>query len=63
MTTNNAANKMISRVEDRELILERIFDAPRALVFKAYWFFWISSSFFFRYSWYSFFSAGSRGLL
>jgi uncharacterized protein YndB with AHSA1/START domain len=36
MTTNNAANKMISRVEDRDLILERIFDAPRALVFKVY---------------------------
>jgi uncharacterized protein YndB with AHSA1/START domain len=36
MTANNAANKMISRVEGRELILERIFDAPRALVFKAF---------------------------
>jgi uncharacterized protein YndB with AHSA1/START domain len=36
MTTNNAANKMISRVEDRELILERTFDAPRDLVFKAF---------------------------
>jgi uncharacterized protein YndB with AHSA1/START domain len=36
MTTNNTANRMISRVEDRELILERIFDAPRALVFKVF---------------------------
>jgi uncharacterized protein YndB with AHSA1/START domain len=36
MTTNNAANKMISRVEERELILERIFDAPRTIVFQAF---------------------------
>jgi uncharacterized protein YndB with AHSA1/START domain len=36
MTANNAANKMISRVEDKVLILERIFDAPRELVFKAF---------------------------
>ncbi len=31
-----ATNKMISKVEGRELILERIFDAPRDLVFKAF---------------------------
>jgi uncharacterized protein YndB with AHSA1/START domain len=36
MTTNNAANKMTSKVEDKVLILERIFDAPRELVFKAF---------------------------
>ncbi len=30
------SNKMISRVEDQELILERVFDAPRELVFKAF---------------------------
>jgi uncharacterized protein YndB with AHSA1/START domain len=36
MTANNAANKMTSRVEDRALILERIFDAPRELVFKVF---------------------------
>ncbi|MCD9021402.1 SRPBCC domain-containing protein [Cohnella silvisoli] len=36
MTTDNAANKMTSRAEGRELILERIFDAPRELVFKVF---------------------------
>jgi uncharacterized protein YndB with AHSA1/START domain len=37
MTTNNSANRMITRVEkERELILERIFDAPRELVFQAF---------------------------
>jgi uncharacterized protein YndB with AHSA1/START domain len=30
------ANKMISKVEDNVLVLERVFDAPRELVFKAY---------------------------
>ncbi|TCS92610.1 SRPBCC domain-containing protein [Hazenella coriacea] len=30
------SNKMISKVEGRELILERVFDAPRELVFKAF---------------------------
>lgn len=29
-------NKMISTVEGQELILERVFDAPRELVFKAF---------------------------
>ncbi|WP_044640025.1 SRPBCC domain-containing protein [Risungbinella massiliensis] len=29
-------NKMISKVEGKELILERVFDAPRELVFKAF---------------------------
>ncbi|MBP1155081.1 MULTISPECIES: SRPBCC domain-containing protein [unclassified Paenibacillus] len=32
MTTN----KMISKVEDNVLVLERVFDAPRELVFKAF---------------------------
>jgi uncharacterized protein YndB with AHSA1/START domain len=36
MTTNNAANKMTTKVEDKVLTLERTFDAPRALVFKAF---------------------------
>jgi uncharacterized protein YndB with AHSA1/START domain len=30
------SNKMISKVEGHELILERVFDAPRELVFKAF---------------------------
>jgi uncharacterized protein YndB with AHSA1/START domain len=30
------SNKMISKVEGQELILERVFDAPRKLVFKAF---------------------------
>jgi uncharacterized protein YndB with AHSA1/START domain len=30
------SNKMISKVEGQELILERVFDAPRELVFKAF---------------------------
>ncbi|MDF2960386.1 MAG: ATPase [Paenibacillus sp.] len=30
------SNKMISKVEGNELILERVFDAPRELVFKAF---------------------------
>ncbi|MGM0885165.1 MAG: SRPBCC domain-containing protein [Bacillota bacterium] len=30
------SNKMISKVEGSELILERVFDAPRELVFKAF---------------------------
>ncbi|UUZ81711.1 SRPBCC domain-containing protein [Paenibacillus sp. P26] len=29
-------NKMLTKVEGRELILERVFDAPRELVFKAF---------------------------
>jgi uncharacterized protein YndB with AHSA1/START domain len=36
MSNNNAANKLISKVEGRELTLERIFNAPRELVFKAF---------------------------
>jgi uncharacterized protein YndB with AHSA1/START domain len=36
MTTNNAANKLISKVEDNVITLERTFDAPRELVFKAF---------------------------
>jgi uncharacterized protein YndB with AHSA1/START domain len=30
------SNKMISKVEGQEVILERVFDAPRELVFKAF---------------------------
>jgi uncharacterized protein YndB with AHSA1/START domain len=30
------SNKMISKVEGQELILERVFDAPRELVYKAF---------------------------
>lgn len=30
------SNKMISKVEGQELFLERVFDAPRELVFKAF---------------------------
>jgi uncharacterized protein YndB with AHSA1/START domain len=30
------SNKMITKVEGQELILERVFDAPRELVFKAF---------------------------
>ncbi|SEN46123.1 SRPBCC domain-containing protein [Lihuaxuella thermophila] len=30
------SNKMISKVEGQELILERVFDAPRELVFRAF---------------------------
>jgi uncharacterized protein YndB with AHSA1/START domain len=29
------SNKMVSKIEGQELILERVFDAPRELVFKA----------------------------
>ncbi|AHV99595.1 SRPBCC domain-containing protein [Paenibacillus sp. 7124] len=29
-------NKMVTRVEGQELVLERVFDAPRELVFKAF---------------------------
>ncbi|MGM0881273.1 MAG: SRPBCC domain-containing protein [Bacillota bacterium] len=36
MTTNHTSNQMISKVEGQTLILERIFNAPRALVFKAF---------------------------
>jgi uncharacterized protein YndB with AHSA1/START domain len=36
MSNNNAANKMVSKVEGRELTIERIFNAPRELVFKAF---------------------------
>lgn len=37
MTTRTAANAMTSRVEaGKELVLERVFKAPRALVFKAF---------------------------
>ncbi len=34
--THNAANQIYSRVDDKELYLERTFNAPRALVFKAF---------------------------
>lgn len=30
------SNRLISRVEERELIMERIFEAPRELVFRAF---------------------------
>ncbi|WP_269432522.1 SRPBCC domain-containing protein [Gordoniibacillus kamchatkensis] len=30
------SNKMMKKVEGQELILERVFDAPRELVFKAF---------------------------
>ncbi len=30
------SNKMITKVEGQELILERVFNAPRELVFKAF---------------------------
>ncbi|PZE19010.1 SRPBCC domain-containing protein [Paenibacillus xerothermodurans] len=36
MSTHDAANKIVSKVEGRELTLERIFNAPRNLVFRAY---------------------------
>jgi len=36
MSVENAANKMVSRVEGRTLVLERTFNAPRELVFKAF---------------------------
>ncbi|MEF3304706.1 SRPBCC domain-containing protein [Paenibacillus sp. GYB003] len=37
MSANNTASNMISRVEnEQELILERVFDAPRSLVFQAF---------------------------
>lgn len=36
MTTEKAPTKTISRVEGKELFLERIFNAPRELVFKAF---------------------------
>lgn len=36
MTNQNTENKMSSRIEGQELILERIFDAPKELVFKAF---------------------------
>jgi uncharacterized protein YndB with AHSA1/START domain len=36
MTTNNSANPMTSKVVGKALILERIFNAPRELVFKAF---------------------------
>ncbi|MCZ8518576.1 MULTISPECIES: SRPBCC domain-containing protein [Paenibacillus] len=35
-TKENGASKMISRVEGQELVLERVFDAPRELVFKVF---------------------------
>jgi len=33
---DRATNKLVSKVEGRELVLERIFDAPRPLVFEAF---------------------------
>src|SRR5690625_2721350 len=36
MKESSISNKLISRVEERELIMERIFEAPRELVFKAF---------------------------
>ncbi|MGG1314149.1 MULTISPECIES: SRPBCC domain-containing protein [Cohnella] len=36
MSTHDATNQIVSKAEGRELTLERIFNAPRALVFRAY---------------------------
>ncbi|MFB5663480.1 SRPBCC domain-containing protein [Alteribacillus sp. HJP-4] len=36
MAENNNSNRMTSKVDGRTLILERVFDAPRNLVFSAY---------------------------
>jgi len=36
MTRNQLSNKLTTRVEDQDLTMERIFDAPRELVFKAF---------------------------
>jgi uncharacterized protein YndB with AHSA1/START domain len=33
---NSATNKLVSKVEGRELVLERVFDAPRELVFEVF---------------------------
>ncbi|ALS28129.1 ATPase [Paenibacillus sp. 32O-W] len=33
---NSTTNKLVSKVEGRELVLERVFDAPRELVFEAF---------------------------
>jgi uncharacterized protein YndB with AHSA1/START domain len=36
MTNQNSGSKMTLKTEDRNLVLERVFDAPRELVFKAF---------------------------
>lgn len=36
MTNSNQTNQLVSKIEGRTLILERIFKAPRELVFKAF---------------------------
>lgn len=36
MAENKISNKLTTKVEDHDLIIERIFDAPRELVFKAF---------------------------
>lgn len=36
MTNSNQTNQLVSKVEGSTLILERIFIAPRELVFKAF---------------------------
>ncbi|AJY75352.1 SRPBCC domain-containing protein [Paenibacillus beijingensis] len=36
MTNENVVNSMTTKVEDRHLLLERVFDAPRELVFKVF---------------------------
>lgn len=36
MSENNATNELNTKVEGRDLIMERIFDAPRELVFNAF---------------------------
>lgn len=36
MTNSNQANQMVTKVEGSTLILERVFQAPRELVFKAF---------------------------
>ncbi|MGX1193792.1 hypothetical protein [Metabacillus sp. SLBN-84] len=36
MSVNKSAATVASRVEGKELIIERMFNAPRELVFRAY---------------------------
>lgn len=35
MSQNNASNKFETQVGDREIVITRVFDAPRDLVFDA----------------------------
>ncbi len=36
MNQNNATNKNATRVGEREIVITRVYDAPRDLVFKAW---------------------------